>query len=212
MNPDKKIYGTRINRDEHARPCDLLVEDHGSRHRSGEAQIAQDLEINGIVLPTGTQVSSIFNFDIINLAWSYAIIQDERVRIAIGLGVYVSPIKYGISWSSSLGGGGGQQETITVPLPTLNLDGEIRLTPKLSLIGSLDALYVKVSGFSGSLLNTYMGLEYRLWKHFGLGLTFNALSVNVQGTKSNSRFPGADFVGAVNVQYGGLFMYGKLTF
>ncbi|MFO1476925.1 MAG: hypothetical protein U1F98_09780 [Verrucomicrobiota bacterium] len=185
---------------------------YSAYHRSGTAQLTEEIQVGDTVLVPGTIVNSVFNFDLIHATYSYAIVQDERVRLGIGAGLYVSPIKASLDWSSTSGGGGGESETITLPLPTLNVDAEIRITPRLSLVGSVDAMYLKVNGFSGSLLNTYMGLEYRLWRHFGLGLTFNALNVNVEGSASSSKYPGADFVGSINVQYGGLFMYGKLAF
>jgi hypothetical protein len=184
---------------------------YSSYRRSSSILLGQDTDVGGIVVPAGSTLDSFLNFAIIRASYTYAIIQDDRVRIGLGLGFYVAPISYGIT---SVVGGTPQtltQDKLTLPLPALELDGEIKLLPKLFLMGNLDAMYLKIDGTEGLLISTALGLEYRPWRHFGLGLLFNALAINVQGSSGTS-YPGVDFSGKASLQYGGLFMYGKVAF
>ena len=73
-------------------------------------------------------------------------------------------------------------------------------------------MYLKISDFQGSLLDSNIALEYRPWKHVGFGLGYNAMAVHVEAQTSSSNYPGADFVGTVDVAFNGLMLYGKLSF
>ena len=169
------------------------------------------MRFGDITIPANAKLDSYLNFALIRASYTYAILQDDRVRIGVGMGVYVAPISYGVKWSA---GGTNQtlaQDKLTLPLPSLELDGEIKLLPKLGLLGGLDAMYLKIDGTEGLLISTAVGLEYRPWRHFGVGFAVNALAVNVQSSTS-TKYPGVGFSGKATLQYGGLFMYGKLAF
>ena len=184
---------------------------YSTYRRSAENSYGKDVTIGDITIPANAKLSSYLNFAIIRASYTYAVLQDDRVRIGVGLGVYVAPISYGVSWSA---GGTNQtlaQDKLTLPLPCLELNGEIKLLPKLYLLGDLNAMYLKIDGTEGLLMSTDLGLEYRPWRHFGLGMAINALAINVQSTASTS-YPGVNYSGKATFQYGGLFMYGKVAF
>jgi hypothetical protein len=101
---------------------------------------------------------------------------------------------------------------VTLPLPSIALRGEFQLVPKLFLRGSIDAMYLEVSDFQGSLLDVNLGLEYRPWQHVGFGFGYNSLAVSVEAETGDSDYPGVDFVGSVDVRFNGLMLYGKLLF
>jgi len=185
---------------------------YASYHRDGRATLSQDITVNGVTYPVGATVDSLFNFDIYRGSYTYALLQDERMRIAVGLGIYVVPVKYGLEIET---GGGRSSVTgadTTLPLPSLALRGEFQLIPKLFFNASIDAMYLEISDFKGSLLDANIGLEYRPWQHVGIGLGYNAVSVVVEGEDLSSNYPGADFVGKVDVRFSGLLLYGKVSF
>jgi hypothetical protein len=181
-------------------------------HRDGSTTLSEEIDIDGVTYPVGAHVDSLFNFDIIRGTYSYALIQDERMRIALGLGVYAVPVRYGLEIQTQSGRSVVEGADTTLPLPALALRGEFQLIPKLFLYSGIDAMYLEISDFKGSLLDVNIGLEYRPWKHFGLGLGYNGMSVKVEAEDISSRYPGADFVGNVNVRFSGLMLYGKLSF
>ena len=184
----------------------------GAYHRSGHAVLDHEIEGGGITLPIGANLDTVFNFDIIRTTYSYAILQDDRMRIAIGLGVYVVPLKYSLGLETTGGRTDVEAADVTFPLPTVALRADFLLVPKLYLTTSIDAMYLEISNFKGSIYDINAALEYRPWKHVGFGVGYNSFSVNVQGHGSDSDYPGADFNGEVGVHYGGLMLYCKLLF
>lgn len=181
-------------------------------HRDGSATLSQEIEINGETFPVGARVESVFNFDIIRGDYTYAVLQDERMRVALGLGVYAVPLRYSLEGETTGGRTVVEGADTTLPLPALALRAEFQLIPKLFLNTSMDAMYLAISDFEGSLLDVNVGLEYRPWKHFGFGLGYNAMSVDVEAEGDSSDYPGADFVGSVGVRFSGLMLYGKWSF
>jgi hypothetical protein len=185
---------------------------YAAYHRSGSAIMDQEIVVGDVTLPVGAKVDTVFNFDIIRADYSYAFLQDDRMRIAVGLGLYAVPLKYSINATTSGGSEKVENASITLPLPALALRADFLLVPKLYLTTSIDAMYLQISNFKGSLYDINLALEYRPWKHLALGLGFNSFSVDVQATATSSDYPGATFNGEVGVHYGGLMLYGKVPF
>lgn len=182
-------------------------------HRDGSATLSQEIEIDGMTYPAGTQIESVFNLDIIRLTYSYAFWQTDNLRLALGLGVYAVPLKLELNIQPG-GGGNSTSEHIntTLPLPALAFRGEFRLVDKLFLNTSVEGMYLEINNFNGYLVDLNVAMEYRAWKHFGFGLGYNFMNVDVTGKSSNSSYPGANFVGEVGVQFSGAFLYGKFSF
>ena len=180
--------------------------------RSGSGALSQELNLGGTTYPVGAEFHSHFNFDLIRGTYSRAILQDERMRIALGFTLYAVPIDFGLDVQTSGGLKSVGGANITLPLPALALRSEFLLVPKLFLNASIDAMYFEMSNFKGSLLDVNVGLEYRPWKHFGFGLDFNALSLYAEAQGSSSGYPGADFIGSVDARYSGMMLYVKIPF
>ena len=185
---------------------------YASYHRDGSATLAEEITIDGVTYPVGAQTDSLFNFDIIRGTYSFAFWQNERVRLALGLGVYAVPVRYELDIETTGGRTVVEGADTTLPLPSIALRGEFRLVNRLFLNASVEGMYLELNEFRGSLVDLNAGAEYRPWRHFGVGLGYNFMAVNVEGESSSSDYPGADFVGRVEVRFSGLFLYGKLSF
>jgi hypothetical protein len=188
---------------------------YASYHRSGSKALDREITIGGETYPIGTQVETVFNFDIIRGTYSYALVQSERVRIGLGLGLYAVPLEYGLSATTT--GPGGTTDFVeggdtTLPLPAFALRTEFQLIPKLFFNVAIEGMYLEIDDFRGSMWDLTVALEYRPWKHLGLGVGYDGLAVHVDGEDGSSNYPGANFVGAVDVEYNGLLLYAKWTF
>jgi hypothetical protein len=174
--------------------------------------LSADLTIQGVTYPVGAQIDSVFNFDLIRGTYSYAVVQNERLRLAIGLGVYAVPLRYGLEVQTLSGRVAAEGADTTLPLPALSLRGEFQIIPKLFLNAEFDGMYLELNDFRGSLWDLNVGLEYRPWNHFGFGVGYNGMGVKVKTETNHSDYPGADFVGQVDVRFSGLLLYGKVSF
>lgn len=185
---------------------------YASYHRDGSGTLSEEIDINGTTYPIGARVESLFDFDIIRGTYSYAFLQNERVRVAVGLGVYAVPLEYGLEIETTGGRSNIEGAETTLPLPALALRAELQLFPRFFLTGGIDGVYLAISDFQGSLLDVNVGLEYRPWQHFGFGLGYNGMTVHVEGEDGDSSYPGVDFEGSVDVRFTGLMIYGKFSF
>jgi len=180
-------------------------------HRDGSAVLTRDIEIEGVTYPVGANVETVFNFDIISATYSYAIVQNERIRIALGLGIYVMPLNYNLNIQTSGDNSFIEGANTTLPLPVIAVRGEFQLFRTLFLNTSVDGMYAEISDFRGGIVDFNLGLEYRPWKHVGIGVGYNYFYGGLEGTGS-SDYPGVDFVGSVTIRYSGLLIYTKVCF
>jgi hypothetical protein len=181
-------------------------------HRDGEARLSKDLSIDGVTYPVGATVESVFNFDMIRGSYTYAFLQNERVRVGAGLGVYAVPLKYGLNVTTAGGRSNVNGADTTLPLPSLALRAEFQVIPKLFLTASVNGMYLEVNDYTGWLADLDAGIEYRPIKHLGLGLGYSFTAVTVETKTSDSGYPGANFIGTVDVRFSGLLLYGKFSF
>jgi hypothetical protein len=104
----------------------------------------------------------------------------------------------------------GASERFTAPLPVFGVRGDFAITPKWYLRSGLQAFYLEIDNFAGSILAANVAVEYLPWKHFGFGLGFDSLSVHVEAEGKD--YPAIDFKGEVDFEYRGLLLYAKLYF
>jgi hypothetical protein len=72
-------------------------------------------------------------------------------------------------------------------------------------------LYLEIDQFEGSIFQANAALEYRPWKHIGLGLGFDLLHLQVEADGEED-YPGIDLRGNIEFTYAGLSVYGKIYF
>lgn len=185
---------------------------YAAYHRDADATLSRDVTIDGETFPAGAQVSTVFNFDLIRGTYSYAFVQNQWARIALGVGVYAVPLRYGLDVETTSGVSVVEGGDVTLPLPALALRSEFQLAHKLFLNVSLDGMYLEISDFKGWLADANLALEYRVWKHLGFGLGYNFMAVHVETESQHSDYPGASFIGTVDVRFSGLLLYGKVSF
>lgn len=90
-----------------------------SLNRDASRQIGQDLTFedkdgNLITIDAGTTVESNFDLDIYELACSYSFLQDERVDLAAGVGLFLMPLDFGLRASGAVDEDGSAR--FTAPL------------------------------------------------------------------------------------------------
>jgi hypothetical protein len=172
--------------------------------RSGTKTTGRDITIGNTLYPTGTTVDTEFDLKLFKGAYSYSLVQDDRIDFGLGAGLYVAPIDFRVSNSVS---GAREESSSTSPLPFLELHIDYGLTPKLFLKQKLDLFYAEYKDFKGRLVDASIGLEYNIWKHFGLGLAFNIFSLHVEdkGDATNLK-------GSIDLAFSGLMLYGKVMY
>lgn len=176
--------------------------------RDGHRQLTEDITIGDTTYPSGTTVDTLFNLDIYKGTYSYSFFQDDRMDMAIGGGVYVTPIKFAISAAGGINA--SESESLTPPLPVLTLRSDFAITPKLYLRNNIDLFYLRVGDFEGAITNLNITLEYKIIKYLSVGLGYETFSMKIKA--EDSSYPNADFLGEVSYRNVGLNLFLKAQF
>lgn len=179
-----------------------------SLNRSAGRQILNDIVIENpdgeqITIETGTTVETRFDLDIYQAGYSYSFFQDDRLDLTLMAGFYVMPIDLGVSVSGLVDERGTAK--FTAPLPVVGFGMDIAISPRWFIRTGTEAFYVEYENFTGSILKVNAAVEFKPWKHVGLGLGFDTLTVNLKADDED--WPGIDLNGKVQFKYTGLQAY-----
>ncbi len=174
--------------------------------RNASKFLGQKLEIGDATLRAGTQLETDFNFQIIQVKYTYSLFQDDRFNFGLGLGAYVMPVKFRIS----AGGKEAVDESFVAPLPVIGARFDFAVTPKFFIRQTLDVLYLEVGDFRGAIIDLGIGAEYKIWKHFGIGADLNVFNIGIEANGED--YPEINFVGRVDFGYNAVLLYGKVYF
>lgn len=180
-----------------------------SLNRSGSTTLGRDLDINGMTFPAGAYVSSKLNLDLYRASYSYSIVQDDRVDLAVSAGLYIAPMSLDVNASG--GFTGSVSQSITAPLPVIGLRADFAITPKWFLRSKFDVFYVSIDNYTGYISDIQVAGEYKAFKHVGFGLGIDTMHLAVEA-ESGTSVPGVDFDGKFSFQYAGIYAYTKLYF
>ena len=184
-----------------------------SLRRDATRQIGQDITIkdkdgNPITINAGTSVESNFDLDIYELAYNYSFFQDDRIDLAVGVGLFIMPLDFGISSSGVIEADGSAR--FTAPLPVFGLRMDVALTPKWFIRSGSQVFYLEYDNFTGSVVEFKVAIEYNPWVHVGMGLGFDTLRVQLEADGED--YPSIDFKGNVDFAYSGIQLYLRYFF
>ena len=174
--------------------------------RDGSKVLEEDIQVGDQIFPAGTGVNSDNSLTFYNLDYVYNFLLDDRVRLGGSVGVHTTGIKLNISES---GGGKAESESVTAPLPMVGLRLDVVLAKHWRMKTNINLFYIEYDNYTGRLSDTFVGVEYVPWKHFGLGAGVNAINYYIEAD-GGSDF--TSFNGSFNYRLTGLMFYGKYFF
>ena len=177
-------------------------------NRDSNKTLGQNITVDNVLFPSGTNVDATFNFQILKAAYSYSFFQDDRMDLAASIGLFVMPLKLEINAS----GAGGKSEDLkfTAPLPVLGLRGDFAITPRWFFRSKLEFFYLEYQNFTGGLMDTNLAVEYNPWKNWGFG--FGVESTKIKLSAEGSDYPNLDFNGDVKMSFIGAQLYVRYFF
>ena len=180
-----------------------IVLDYFSINRQATKILEADIELGDSVYPVGTRIDSKYNLSIIRVKYEYAFIHDERVSLGLSAGLFIMPLQFSVKTQKS----DGQTTSILAPLPLLGIHSDFLIAKKLVIRESVEMLYLKYSGFTGSILDLNFAIEHKTFKNFGfgLGINLNRLSISAEGKD----YPNIDFTGSIKMEYSGILLYAR---
>ncbi len=91
------------------------------------------------------------------------------------------------------------------PLPNIGAWYRYSISPRWAFRSRFDLLSANVGDYDGLLVNAAVGLNYRLFENFGLGIAYNYFELDVKIDKSNWR-------GKIETIYDGAYIYASAYF
>jgi hypothetical protein len=176
--------------------------------REGAKTLGQDIVIDGVTYPTGTQVNSAFDIDIYKASYSYSFFQDDRMDIGAGLGLYIMPISFEFNASGFLNA--YTAESVTAPLPVFGLRADFAITPKWLIKSYFDFFYLEYEQFKGAVFDTKIAVEYKAFKNVGFGLGLENFNLTIEAEGED--YPAIDLMGEINYNYMGALLYATFYF
>jgi hypothetical protein len=182
--------------------------------RSGNRQLTADVTVDEITYAAGAQVTSELNIAMYRFFYNYSFHHDEKVELAGSVGLYFADIGLGLAGDFTCTGGSGcsglpqtaraATSNLIAPLPSIGFLVNYKFTPRLQGQARFDWFYIETDQFKGKMNEIYLGLEYRLFKHFAVGAAYDRLDVSVDYAPNS----GAGFF--VHNDWNMLYMFGTL--
>lgn len=149
----------------------------------------------------GTIVNSEFNSDIFRLSGGYSFVRDDQKEFGFTFGLHATDFKMSIAAS----GIGSDTGDVLAPLPTIGAYGAYAFTPKWLVSGRVDVFSLSYDVYDGSLTNATIGVDYRIFRNFGLGAAYRYIDYDLSVTKSS-------FNGGINYRFSGPQVYAVSSF
>jgi hypothetical protein len=156
--------------------------------RSGSSITTSEIRIGDEVFTVDLPIASFFDMQIISFDYSYSLILDEKKELALGIGLSIQDLSFGL-----VGNGGlGVIETdsgITAPIPTFGLKGGYAFTDKwVGKIGfgylSFDLALDSEKQLSGDVLNGYASIQHKTFERVHFGLSYQYFDVRVNWSEN----------------------------
>ncbi len=151
-------------------------------HKSVESEIDWvDREGNAITIPVGASLDSNVDTEIFKLGYLWSFYKSNKMEVAIGGGLHVTSIVIDLD-STLTNPPKSTVKTIdsTLPLPVASMSMSYKVTDKFTWYLKSEAFALAFDDYRGAFRDTVLGMEYRFWRHVGLGvaLTTNSLQLD----------------------------------
>ncbi len=175
--------------------------------RDATKTLTRDISIGDQTFNIGDTVDTKFGLEFLKAAYAYSFLMNETFDISVSVGLFMTKFELEVETVKT---GIEEFEEFLIPLPVIGLRANFALTTKLILKESLDLFYLKYESFKGHLLDLNLALEYRIWKHVGLGLGYEATRIEISA--GNDDDDPLDLEGKLDFRYNGVVFYAAYYF
>jgi len=171
--------------------------------RQGERTLAIDVTIGDETFNESETVFSDIKYELYALRYNYSFYNSPKVELAVSAGLNITD--YDLKFQTDTGDK-AESAGLTVPLPLFGLRMVYTVTPKWYLRYVSEAFFIDIDDtLRGALLNYELSTEYRIFKHFALGIGFARISLDADVNDD-------DWQGKLTDSYRGLTAFGSFYF
>lgn len=163
--------------------------------------LEQSLEWNSVVFVAG-RVHGGQKFELFRVFLGRSFDTGDRHDFGVGAGIHWLEVGAFIEGNVILRDGRSsfRREAVSVssPLPNVGAWYLYSLSPRWALRSRIDWLEASVGEYKGKIVNASLGLNFQAFDHFGIGLDYNLVELDIDVSKS-------DWRGNAKVTYDGLY-------
>ena len=147
-----------------------------------------DTNGDAISLLINANVQTELDYDIYKLGYLWSYYRTEKVELTAGAGLHLTRVSINLNASATSSDKQAKSTDSTVPLPVLSVGLQYHITPRLKWTFSAEAFSMSFDDWSGIYTDTLLGLEFKPFTHFGVGIGLGANSLNIEEENRDYKF------------------------
>ena len=139
-----------------------------------------DPDGNTVTIPIGARAQTNLDYDIFKLGYLWSFYHSKKVELSAGAGLHITKVAIGLTADITEPPDSGVADVdTTVPLPVLSFVLSYHVNPKFHWYLKSEAFALAFDDWEGTYTDGTLGIEYRFWKHVGIGagLASNSLQI-----------------------------------
>lgn len=180
----------------------------------GNRTIDDDLQIDDTIFLANGTIQSKVDLTMYRLFYNWSFYRSDKTELTLSPGIYFGDFEAKFEGTLIIDPGTNNpisrrstvRESLFAPLPTIGLSIDYKIFPRLMANLRADYFYVDIAEIEGSITELFVGLEYRVFKHFAVGAAYDRLLLDVDYKSGKS--DGWE----IDAAWNGAFFYGALYF
>lgn len=169
----------------------------------GRSVLEKDVQWKDFILEAGSNASASFGIDVARVFMGRKFYSSDKSEFGAGFGFHWLELSASISGQirTNLGDTEAYADSVSAsaPLPNLGAWYIHALSPRWALTAHVDWLSASFDEYSGSILNTQLGVNWAFSKHFGAKATWNFFKLDVDVDKTG-------WIGEAEISQNGPFL------
>lgn len=171
--------------------------------RDATFDITEEFEYGDVIIPEGGGIlRTFFNTQIWSMGYMYSFINSEKANLSVFVNFFILGFKTGIDIDSQ---NISERLNFTAPLPSFGYKFSYEIAPKLRFAASHSFFFLEIGGFSGSINNLRLSLDYEATSWMRAGLGYTAFNLDLSIIDDN-------FTGDFFINYKGPAIYTQFVF
>jgi hypothetical protein len=141
-----------------------------------------------ITIPIGANVDTNLDYDIYKLGYLWSFHNTDKVELSAGAGLHITRIAIGLAASTTSTGVEARNVSTSVPLPVLSFALTYKVTPKFAWHLKSEFFALSFDDWEGTYTDSTAAMEYRAFKHVGLGFGIGSNALKVSEITNDYKF------------------------
>lgn len=141
---------------------------------------------NNITIPVGASLESSLDTDIYKLGYLWSFYRTDKMEVGVGGGLHYTRVEIGLDTNIT----NPPNSTVNriesdLPLPVFSVVMNYRVTNNFGWFLKSEVFGLEFDSITGNYRDTIFGVEYRAWKHVGLGLAVTSNRLDLEDDTSD---------------------------